>query len=346
MHDPFSRLFGFLLNDMTRRSKNQSRKSSIFDLQSPIRHVPLLFLLSVFILFGGPLCAGEVHLLEGEGIRVLFERPHEPVARELVHIYPEVKGELEKIFGWDLSLTPSILLIRESSQFQQWVDSPLTVAFALPQKDLVVIDYSKMKTHPFSLRNTFKHELCHLLLHQHIKSELIPRWLDEGVAQWASDGAGDIILDQSRSLLNRAALRGHFIPLDSISKGFPRRDQDLILAYEESKSFVDYLIGTSGREGVMKVLDRMKGGETVKEAVLGSYAVSLDDLEKGWQRALRKRMTWFTYLSYHLYEILFALAALITIYGAIRIMMRKRRRMKEYMGDALEMTGTEPPERS
>jgi len=230
-----------------------------------------------------------------------------------------------------LSLTPSILLIRESRQFQQWTDSPLTVAFAIPQKGLVVIDYSKMKAHPFSLRNTFKHELCHLLLHQHIKDELLPRWLDEGVAQWASDGAGDIVLDQKRSLLNRAALNGRFIPLHSLTEGFPRRDQDLILAYEESKSFIDYLIAKSGREGVLKVLEGIKGGEKIEDAVLRSCAVSLYDLEKGWQHALRKRMTWFTYLSYHLYEILFALAALITIYASIRLMLKKRRLMKDEM---------------
>ncbi|MBW1779713.1 MAG: hypothetical protein JRL30_03135 [Deltaproteobacteria bacterium] len=324
---------------MTHGSKTRTPTSRILT-------APLLFLLSATILFGGSLGAGEVHLLEGEGIRVLFERPHEPVARELAHVYPEVKRELEKIFGWDVRVTPSVILIRDTRQFHQWVTSPLTVAFALPQKDLVVIDYSKMKTHPFSLRNTFKHELCHLLLHQYIKSGLLPRWLDEGVAQWASDGAGDIVLDQKRSLLNRAALKGRFIPLDSLSKGFPRRDRDLILAYEESKSFVDHLIGTSGREGVLKVLDMMKEGETVENAVLVSYGVPLKDLEKGWQRALRNRMTWFTYLSYHLYDILFALAALITIYGSIRIILKKRRRMKAYVDEPLEMTGTKPPERS
>jgi len=308
----------------------QSPQAKLQTPNSTLHTTFLLFLLSsAFILSGAPLHAGETYLLEGEGIRVMFETPHEPVARELAQIYPEVRKELKRTFGWDLRQTLSVLLIRDSRQFQQWADSPLTVAFALPQENLVVINHSRMKAHPFSLRDTFKHELCHLLLHQHIQSELLPRWLDEGIAQWASDGAGDILLDQKRSVLNRVALRARFIPLSSLTQGFPRNDQDLTLAYEESKSFIDHLIGLSGPNGVLKVLDEMKQGNSVEDAVLKAYGVSLIDLERGWQRSLRNRITWFTYLSYHLYEILFVLAALMTIYGFIKIMIKKRRRIKE-----------------
>ena len=289
----------------------------------------LLFLLCAFLLSVELVCAEQVYILEGNGMRVLFEAPHEPVARELVDSYPELREELKRIFKWDLTLIPSVRLIRDSKQFQQLVDSPLTVAFAVPQEGLVVIDYSRMKAHPFSLRNTFKHELCHLLLHQHIKSDLLPRWLDEGVAQWSSDGAGDIVLDQKQSLLNRAALTGRFIPLGMLIEGFPRKDHDLVLAYEESKSFIEHLVGIFGTDGVLKVLNEMKQGSDVEGAFRKTYAVSLNDLEKEWVHSLRKRMTCITYLSYHLYDILFTLAALASIYGFIRVMAAKRRRMKE-----------------
>ncbi|MBU0733344.1 MAG: hypothetical protein KKG10_04250 [Proteobacteria bacterium] len=313
--------------------KDRNRKSAICNLQSAIRNILLLFLAASLLFSWRSLGAGEVYLLKEAGIRVLFEPPLEPAAKQLTNIYPGVKAELERIFGWDLNLTPSILLIKESKEFQQMIKNPLTVAFALPEKDLIVIDYSKMNIHPFTLRNIFKHELCHLLLHQHIRSVPLPRWLDEGVAQWVSDGIGDIILDQKRSRLNKVALRGRFISLDSLARGFPRREEDLILAYEESKSFVDYIIGKFGREGVLKVLEGMKQGESVHAAVLRACSVSFEDLEKGWQSSLRRKMTWFTYLSYNLYEILFSLAALITVYGSIRIMLKKRRRMREELED-------------
>ena len=291
------------------------------------------FILFSIILMAVPLHAKDTRLLTGNGIRVLFKEPLEPVAQELVRIYPEVRKELETTFGWDLSLTPTILITRDTHQFRHWADSPLTVAFAVPEKDWVVIDNSRMTSHPFSLGDTFKHELCHLLLHYHIQSTPLPCWLDEGVAQWASDGARDIVLGKKHAILNRTAMSGHFIPLASLSRDFPRSDDQLILAYEESKSFVDYLIGTSGKAGLRNLLDRMKQGQSVEEAVLETYGESLRDLERKWHRDLRTRMTWFTQLSYHLYEILFALAALATIFGAIRVLMKKRRRMREYADD-------------
>jgi len=186
-----------------------------------------------------------------------------------------------------------------------------------------------MKAHPFSLRDTFKHEICHLLLHQHIRSDLLPRWLDEGIAQWASDGAGDILLDHKRSVLNRVALRGRFIPLRALASGFPRKDQDLMLAYEESRGFVDHLIGRSGPDGILALLQYLKQGAAPEDALVKAYGVSMSELEREWHQSLRNRMTWLTYLSYHLYDILFLVAALMTVYGFIRIMIRKRRRLKE-----------------
>jgi len=264
---------------------------------------------------------------------VVFEAPHEPVARELVDIYPGVRRDLEKIFGWDLDLTPTVLLFRESREFQRAAASPLTVAFAVPERNIVAIDYSRMSTRPFSLRNIFKHELCHLLLHRHIKKVPIPRWLDEGVAQWVSEGVGDIIWDQQRSLLNRAALSGRFIPLRTLARGFPRDGQGLILAYEESRSFVDHIISRFGRDSLIEILERMKGGARVDSAVLGSCSVSLREMEKGWHSALKRRTGWFTFLSYNLYEILFTLGGLLTIYAAVRLIIRKRRIMRDQMED-------------
>ena len=231
--------------------------------------------------------------------------------------------------GWDLSGTPLVRLISDGDQFHQWMRSPLTVAFAVPGENLVVLDATRLTAHPFSLRNTFKHELCHLLLHQQIQGDLLPRWLDEGIAQWASDGANEILMDQKRSVLNRVVLTGNLIPLDALARGFPGNDRDLILAYEQSRGFVDYLIKRSGPEGVLRLLRELKQGKDVPDAFFRVYGVSLNQLERDWHRSLGRRITWVTYVSYHLYEILFLLAALMSIYGFIRIMVRKRQRMKE-----------------
>jgi hypothetical protein len=288
----------------------------------------ILLLATCLILFTKGLYGGEVQVLERDDIRVLFEPPLGAASKEVANVYQGIRGEIEGIFGWSLNFRPTVLLISDSKHFGRMAESPLTVAFAVPSKGLIVIDYSKMKRHPFNLQDTLKHEICHLLLHEHIKEAVLPRWLDEGVCQWASGGVVDIIMDQKRSLLNRAALRGKFIPLGSLRRGFPRDKDSLLLAYEESKGFVEHIIAKFGKEGILRVLEHMKRGEEADTAVLRSLSMPLDRLEEAWHRSLMRKMTWFTYLSYHLYEILFALGALITIYAFIRAIGRKRAYMK------------------
>ncbi|MDY6972858.1 MAG: peptidase MA family metallohydrolase [Thermodesulfobacteriota bacterium] len=255
---------------------------------------------------------------------MFFELPLRSAAEEVVRVYPKISADLERIFGWGLGLQPSVLLIRNREDFQSMTESASIVAFAVPSRKLIVIDYSRMNIPPFTIENILKHELCHLLLHHHIRGTILPRWLDEGVCQWASDGIGEIIMDQKHSVLNKAALRGTFIPLDLLNRGFPRDKDSMILAYEESKSFITHIISKFGKEGILEVLENMKTGKEVDVAFSMALSMPLGRLEEEWHHALRQRTTWFIYLSYHLYEVLFALLALITIYAFIRTIIKKR----------------------
>ena len=90
-------------------------------------------------------------------------------------------------------------------------------------------------------------------------------------------------MDQRRSLLNRAALRDGFIPLESLQKFFPRNDEGLILAYEESKSFVAHIASKYGTVGILRVLEGMKNGEAVDAAFFKALSVPLTSLEREWQ---------------------------------------------------------------
>ena len=202
--------------------------------------------------------------------------------------------------------------------------SSYIVAFAMPHKNLMVIDYSKMRTHPFSIEVTLKHELCHLLLNHYINREKLPKWLNEGIAQWVSGGIGELIMSENRSLLDGAILSGKYINIRALQKRFPRDRKSLILAYEESKSLVEYIISKHGNDGILMILKHLKDGDEPDVAILKSLSISIDELEKGWYTYHKKRISWFTYLTNNLYGILFFLSALILIYGFIRRLMQKR----------------------
>jgi len=200
----------------------------------------------------------------------------------------------------------------------------LVVAYALPKKKVVVIDYSKMNTSPFTLQTTFKHELCHLLLHHYIRDDNLPRWLDEGICQWASDGLADIIMDAKRDRLPAAILSDTDFDLETLRHQFPRDKNALILAYEQSKSVVEYLNREYGSQGILDFLKLLQQGYDFKSAFELRFAISFDEFKYQWRAHLKKNINWFTYLSIHLYEILFVSAALLTVFGFFRKIVRRR----------------------
>jgi hypothetical protein len=286
----------------------------------------VLFILLIFAIISPQLLHGEqVGIIETAEVVVLFDKPLKIVAKDTVEIYPRLKTELEKVFGWALNFAPTVALIGDRERFKEMTGSGLIVAYAIPQRNLIVIDSSRMNNYPFSLATILKHELCHLLLHDKIRTAKLPRWLDEGVSQWASDGVAEIIMSRKGSVLDTAVLSKKLISIERLNDEFPGDEKSLLLAYEESKSFVDYINQEFSRTGILNVLEHLRNGDEIDVAILESLSVSFYELERRWYSHLRKKITWFTYLANNLYGILFFLAGLITIAGFVKMVIRKRR---------------------
>jgi len=306
----------------------QDRKAGSFDLDMKSRRMAnravLISTILLFMLFHGLLHAAERGTLGEKEVIVLFDEPLRVAAEEAATLFPVLKKELENRLARPVNFRPTVVLVKESETFRRMAGTGLIVAFAIPEKNLMVIDYSKMRIDPFSIETTMKHELCHLLLHSHIKEGNLPKWLDEGICQWVSDGISEIIMTQKRSILEEAILSGQYISIRALTGRFPRDERYLVLAYEESKSLVEYMISAFGEEALLSVLNDLEKGVEVDEALWRNLSISLDELESRWHHHLRRKITWVTYLINHLYEILFFLAAMVLIYGFIRGWMKKR----------------------
>lgn len=280
-----------------------------------------------------PVFPGQLVELTTNGIRILCEPSLKVAAAEMGTAYPFLKEKVETIFGWKLKGVPTLILLGKESSFERMAGSPYVIAFAAPEKNLMVMDWSRLKGDRIHAQDVLKHELCHLLIHQEITRVPVPRWLDEGLAQWASDGVMDIVLDQKGSPLNRAVFNDRMIPMRRLVDGFPIRKDRLILAYEQSKDFVEYIIGRYGKEGLLKMLRRMGQGQTLSEASQSTFSLPLASLEVGWKESLERKVTWLSYLSYYLYEILFAFGGLLMCFAAVKVFLRKRAYMKAEMDD-------------
>src|SRR5208283_1023048 len=287
------------------------------------RNTVSLMVIFLMVLLAGRSYA-ERHIIEDERVIVRYDDPFQTSAMEVLKSYPGIRQELVRELGWATDLRPEIILMKDSASFTTAAGSDLVTALASPQENLIMMDASKMNVYPFTLRATLKHEMCHLELHHHIAQEKLPRWFDEGICQWVSGGLAEIMADGNQSVLREAFLSSSLISIEQLTGNFPSDGRAMILAYEESKSIVEYIEREFGGSGVRRILEHMSSGDNLENAVQGSLSISLDELEKLWRSSLTGKTLWFSFIGDNLYEILFLFAALMTIYGSIVILRKKR----------------------
>ncbi len=287
-------------------------------LRMPTIMLSILF----FLTFMNTLYA-EPNKIQTKEVIVIFEEPLETVAKDVAKVYPAVKADLVSTLDWKVDVIPDVILVKDKSTLRKMVGSDIIIAFAIPERNLIVLDTSRVYTRPFTLEATLKHELCHILLHSNIKNERLPRWLDEGVCQWASGGIAELMADDGDRALTKATISDSVISIGDLIR-FPRDEKSLLLAYEESKSIVEYIVSEYGKQGILQILEYLKEGHSIDDSIQKSLSVSTSELEIKWLAYLKRKHTWFSYLSYNIYTILFSLAAVITVYGFIRLLKKKR----------------------
>ncbi len=280
--------------------------------------------ISLFVLLLQPSFALDAETIANDEVIVEYERPLRVVAEEVVRMYPTLKRELEEVLDTTIDFRPTVRILKDRKAFKQIAGNSLVVAVAYSKIDLIVIDNSKMNTNPFTLEATLKHELCHLVLHHYVRPGRLPRWFNEGVSQWVSGGITDIFIGEDKDLLKQASLSGRFIRMKDLTDSFPRDNAALMLAYQQSKSLVNYIFQEFGSDRMLNILVLLRGGSSMDEAILKALALPMDDLESRWHSHLSRKFTWFTYLSSHLYQLLFTFAGLVVIYGFIKVIQRKR----------------------
>ncbi len=248
----------------------------------------------------------------------------ENAAQQLDRMYPTIKSELEKTLQLPVDFKPNIKLMNDRRRFREAIGSDMVVAVALPQRNLMVIDYTRMADSPFMLRTTLKHELSHLLLHRHIESNILPRWLDEGVSQWVTGGVSELVTDPGWSVLENAAMRDNLYRFDELTS-FPSGRNETMLAYQQSKSFIEYIVEVYGERALIEILHEMSRNASVDRAFATVLPHTLRQVEHNWSNDIQARVSWFTYISRNIFQFLFLFAALLVIIAFIKMIIQRRR---------------------
>lgn len=263
-------------------------------------------------------------VLETPRVRILHAPTLEHRAVQIADMTPELMGRLENKLGLPFDLRPTVVPAPDRAAFRRLGGKAWFTAFAAPHKDLVVLDLSRLDQRPGDLYATLKHEYAHLLLHHAIDRRRLPRWLDEGVAQWVSDGWSEYLPEARNTLLPQAAAAGRLFFLDDLAGRFPADRQGIQLAYEQSRSFVNYLVRHFGEAALRALLQALAAGSAPREAFEEVLGADLDTVEDEWRTGLHKPASWMASLAGHVYGLLFFGAAVATIWGYLRLRHRQR----------------------
>jgi len=128
------------------------------------------------------------------------------------------------------------------------------------------------------------HELTHLVFGTATSNPYHdpPHWMNEGLAVYLSEGyAAD-----ARTDVEHTARAGEIMPLRALVGQFPTTADRFRLAYDESVSAIDYLIGTYGQEALVKLIRSYADGVSDDAAFHAALGVDAAGFEAGWLSSL------------------------------------------------------------
>jgi hypothetical protein len=96
---------------------------------------------------------------------------------------------------------------------------------------------------------------------------------------------------------------------------------------------VNYIDRQHGKAAILDLLGHLRNDESMEAAVIKSLGITIEELENDWLAHLESTPRWLVYLADNLYGILFFLAALLTILGFVKRMMRRKMWENEEVND-------------
>lgn len=185
-----------------------------------------------------------------------------------------------------------------------------------------------------NLRQIVVHEMCHVLLGMAVGGKKVHRWFDEGVALYESGERGI----EGAILLARSLLAEEILWLDEIDDvlGFHRGKADL--AYQESRSAVDYLVEKYGKDILAQIVGALREGKGMDEAMLSTVGVGFQDFQMDWHQAMKKKYRWYVLLDFPL---VFSTLAVVLFLSAFIVTLRRiRRKRRLWEEEAFHEIGT------
>jgi hypothetical protein len=179
-----------------------------------------------------------------------------------------------------------IYLYRNQEEFVKATNSPEWSAGKASYTERIIWSFTGADRFK---ENILPHEMAHILFREFVglNNHRVPRWLDEGVAQYVEFGKREEALNLMRAMLEKET----YIPIEDLDRMHAAHmgevDETIAeLYYLESASLVHFLISEYGSGRFVDVCSALRDGKTFERAL--SYGTSnaldsLTELEVEWK---------------------------------------------------------------
>jgi len=223
-------------------------------------------------------------IVGSEHLRVLYWPEHDELARLARETGEEAFGRLRRLLNAEPTGRIDVYIVRSRAEFDELAGakhSTWVVGLALLGRGTILLK----PVGPQRLPKLLAHELTHIMLDASMgpAGTSIPRWLHEGIAQYAADQWDRA---QARTVA-RAALGNELLTLDELDAAFAAKQDQVDLAYAQSYTLVAYLASLRPGLGLAPLLDEIKKGRDVRTALGRAYRTPVPQIEKEWLEQTR-----------------------------------------------------------
>lgn len=232
----------------------------------------------------------EWNHLEAGLVNVWWYQGSQEFADSVAHAANRTLLELESEYGLQTTEPLRIWVYSNDRDFSSalrpnsadWIGG---VAYS--SLSLIIAQIMPGSNAPREIDRMIPHEVSHVVVHHAARNPYNspPPWLDEGLATFVQN-ADDPRLQPT---LDRAVREGRLIPIGALRSSFPLDADQALLSYAQSRSVVEYLVETYGRNTVGDLVLVYQTEVTHDMAVETVLGISMEQLDADWNAWLGYR---------------------------------------------------------
>ena len=232
----------------------------------------------------------EWRSLENDGVTVYWTGDEVGLGQLGHDIIAETQPLLSELIpnapasGFDVYIYPSSGDLRAALRLtgRDWVG-----AHAHPELGVLLVTAVNSRTAASDLRQSIPHEMVHYDLYQVLGANYdnLPAWFNEGLASLVETNPNP----NYELALETAVANKSTIPFTQLCERFPLAEDQAVLAYAQSLSFLEYIQDKYGNSGIQQLIAAYANGGDCDSGVAQAFDLSMAELEQSWLQSQQVR---------------------------------------------------------